>query len=207
MNIEHQTPNTVTAFGHLVRCSAFDVGCSNVPRLKPWRGTMKPRSFPPTRPALFAAAVKRAAELLRAGEVVALPTETVYGLAANALNKRPSPKFSKSKTVRRIIDYCPYRGRRNGKTLRHGVAGSGGKLARAFLARSTDTRAAVREGNSRRCHGGWYNGRRALAEPSAYSAVIRECRFPWLRPARIYPAGFHRRTPDTCASSSATKFS
>lgn len=37
-------------------------------------------------PALFAAAVKRAAALLRDGEVVALPTETVYGLAANALN-------------------------------------------------------------------------------------------------------------------------
>ena len=37
-------------------------------------------------PALFAAAVQRAAELLRAGEVVALPTETVYGLAANALD-------------------------------------------------------------------------------------------------------------------------
>jgi L-threonylcarbamoyladenylate synthase len=37
-------------------------------------------------PELFAAAVKRAAELLRAGELVALPTETVYGLAANALN-------------------------------------------------------------------------------------------------------------------------
>lgn len=35
---------------------------------------------------LFDAAVRRAAELLRAGEVVALPTETVYGLAANALN-------------------------------------------------------------------------------------------------------------------------
>jgi L-threonylcarbamoyladenylate synthase len=35
---------------------------------------------------LFHAAVKRAAELLRAGEVVALPTETVYGLAANALD-------------------------------------------------------------------------------------------------------------------------
>jgi L-threonylcarbamoyladenylate synthase len=30
--------------------------------------------------------VRRAAELLRAGEVVALPTETVYGLAANALD-------------------------------------------------------------------------------------------------------------------------
>src|SRR4051812_40396238 len=35
--------------------------------------------------ALFQQAVVRAAELLRAGEVVALPTETVYGLAANAL--------------------------------------------------------------------------------------------------------------------------
>lgn len=38
--------------------------------------------------ALFNAAVRRAAELLRAGEVVALPTETVYGLAANALDTR-----------------------------------------------------------------------------------------------------------------------
>ena len=36
-------------------------------------------------PQLFQAAVLRACELLRAGEVVALPTETVYGLAANAL--------------------------------------------------------------------------------------------------------------------------
>jgi L-threonylcarbamoyladenylate synthase len=35
-------------------------------------------------PGLFQAAVSRAAELLRAGQVVALPTETVYGLAANA---------------------------------------------------------------------------------------------------------------------------
>lgn len=37
-------------------------------------------------PSLFRAAVGRAADLLRAGEVVALPTETVYGLAANALD-------------------------------------------------------------------------------------------------------------------------
>lgn len=36
-------------------------------------------------PALFAVAVERAVALLRAGEVVALPTETVYGLAGNAL--------------------------------------------------------------------------------------------------------------------------
>ena len=38
--------------------------------------------------ALFSAAVNRAAALLRDGEVVALPTETVYGLAANALNAK-----------------------------------------------------------------------------------------------------------------------
>ncbi|MBI5387567.1 MAG: threonylcarbamoyl-AMP synthase [Verrucomicrobia bacterium] len=35
---------------------------------------------------MFKEAVRRAVELLQAGEVVALPTETVYGLAANALD-------------------------------------------------------------------------------------------------------------------------
>ena len=44
--------------------------------------------LPTHTPELFRAAVQRAAELLRAGEVVALPTETVYGLAANALDAR-----------------------------------------------------------------------------------------------------------------------
>jgi L-threonylcarbamoyladenylate synthase len=42
--------------------------------------------LPTHTPALFTAAVKRTAALLRAGELVALPTETVYGLAANALD-------------------------------------------------------------------------------------------------------------------------
>jgi L-threonylcarbamoyladenylate synthase len=44
--------------------------------------------LPTHTPELFRAAVQRAAELLRAGEAVALPTETVYGLAANALDAR-----------------------------------------------------------------------------------------------------------------------
>jgi L-threonylcarbamoyladenylate synthase len=44
--------------------------------------------LPTHSPELFQAAVQRAAALLRAGEVVALPTETVYGLAASALNAR-----------------------------------------------------------------------------------------------------------------------
>ncbi|HTX20467.1 MAG TPA: L-threonylcarbamoyladenylate synthase [Candidatus Aquilonibacter sp.] len=44
-------------------------------------------------PDLFEKAVRRAAELLRAGEVVALPTETVYGLAANALDEKAVAKI------------------------------------------------------------------------------------------------------------------
>src|SRR4249919_2687561 len=49
---------------------------------------MKPEVLPTHTRALFEAAVARAVELLRAGEVVALPTETVYGLAANALDAK-----------------------------------------------------------------------------------------------------------------------
>jgi len=44
-------------------------------------------------PELFATAVRRAATLLAAGEVVALPTETVYGLAANALDEQAVAKI------------------------------------------------------------------------------------------------------------------
>lgn len=42
--------------------------------------------LPTHTPALFEAAVREATALLRRGEVVAVPTETVYGLAANALD-------------------------------------------------------------------------------------------------------------------------
>jgi L-threonylcarbamoyladenylate synthase len=42
--------------------------------------------LPTHTPALFQHAVREAVTLLRAGRVVALPTETVYGLAANALD-------------------------------------------------------------------------------------------------------------------------
>ena len=49
-------------------------------------------------PALFAAAVQRAANLLRAGEVAALPTETVYGLAANALDEKAVAKIFEIKS-------------------------------------------------------------------------------------------------------------
>ena len=48
-------------------------------------------------PALFDAAVERAAGLLAAGDVVALPTETVYGLAANALDPAAVGKIYETK--------------------------------------------------------------------------------------------------------------
>ena len=54
---------------------------------------MKTEILPTHTKALFTAAVQRAAELLRAGEVVALPTETVYGLAANALDEKAVAKI------------------------------------------------------------------------------------------------------------------
>jgi L-threonylcarbamoyladenylate synthase len=48
-------------------------------------------------PELFDRAVRRAVELLQAGEVVALPTETVYGLAANAVDVKAVEKIFKIK--------------------------------------------------------------------------------------------------------------
>lgn len=47
--------------------------------------------------ALFDAAVQRAVEVLRHGEVAALPTETVYGLAANALDAKAVAKIYEAK--------------------------------------------------------------------------------------------------------------
>jgi len=49
--------------------------------------------LPTHTPALFAAAVQRAVALLRVGGVVALPTETVYGLAANAFDEKAVAKI------------------------------------------------------------------------------------------------------------------
>jgi len=61
------------------------------------QGANAPEVLPTHTPVLFDAAVRRAAALLRAGQVVALPTETVYGLAANALNARAVAKIFEAK--------------------------------------------------------------------------------------------------------------
>ncbi|HEY3763508.1 MAG TPA: L-threonylcarbamoyladenylate synthase [Verrucomicrobiae bacterium] len=54
---------------------------------------MKTEIVPTHTPELFRQAVQKAAELLKAGEAVALPTETVYGLSANALDERAVEKI------------------------------------------------------------------------------------------------------------------
>ena len=41
--------------------------------------------------------IEQASELIRAGQVVAFPTETVYGLGANALDPRAVEKIFKAK--------------------------------------------------------------------------------------------------------------
>jgi L-threonylcarbamoyladenylate synthase len=53
--------------------------------------------LPAHTPELFQKAVRRASELLRSGEVVALPTETVYGLAANAFDEAAVEKIFRIK--------------------------------------------------------------------------------------------------------------
>src|SRR5574338_141867 len=60
-----------------------------------------------------AKAIARAVELLRTGDVVALPTETVYGLAANALNPIAVAKIFEAKYRPRfdpLIVHLPNRG-------------------------------------------------------------------------------------------------
>ena len=78
-------------------------------------------------------AIKTAAELIRQGEVVGMPTETVYGLAANALNGEAVKKIFLAKgrpqdnplivhiaDFDQIYDLCPS-GAAAGKTARRGV--------------------------------------------------------------------------------------
>src|ERR1017187_2318092 len=66
-------------------CVCFGRGCRQIAVVDKKQAVIAD-VLPTHTPELFRAAVQRAAELLRAGEAVALPTETVYGLAANALD-------------------------------------------------------------------------------------------------------------------------
>jgi L-threonylcarbamoyladenylate synthase len=83
--------NSCAAAGHgllhrniALREKILQCGSSHLSKKNP---TGQAEILPTHTGALFQKAVLRAAELLRAGEPVALPTETVYGLAANAFDE------------------------------------------------------------------------------------------------------------------------
>lgn len=133
---------------------------------------------------LFQRAVVRAVELLRAGELVALPTETVYGLAANALNARAVANIFEVKgrpTHNPIIVHVA-----SAELARSCVKqwpATAGKLANAFwpgpltlvLPRAEQIPPVVTAG-------GETVGIRWPAHPFI-QAVIRECGFPLAAPS------------------------
>ena len=135
-------------------------------------------------PELFQAAVRRAAELLRAGEVVALPTETVYGLAANALEEEAVAKIFqiKGRPARNPI-IVHVAGGEMARSCVRAWPGLAEKLAGAFwpgpltlvLARADKIPAAVTAG-------GGTVGIRWPAHPFM-QAVIRACGFPLAAPS------------------------
>ena len=74
--------------------------CCEVAFAPKWRSVsalMETRILPTVEPAQLNAAAGEAVRLLAAGEVVALPTETVYGLAADALNASAVAKIFEAK--------------------------------------------------------------------------------------------------------------
>lgn len=148
------------------------------------RITVKTEILSTHTPELFRQAVQRASKLLKDGEVVALPTETVYGLAANALD---------TETVAKIFQI---KGRPSNNPIIVHVAGvpmarrcvadfspSAEKLAKAFwpgpltmvLPKSKEIPSIVTAGGST-------VGVRWPSHPFI-QAVIRECDFPLAAPS------------------------
>ena len=135
-------------------------------------------------PALFEAAVKRAAKLLQAGEVVALPTETVYGLAANALNEKAVAKIFQIKGRPAnnpiIVHVADVRMAERCVAVWPDLAE---KLARAFWPGPlTLVLPCAREISSLVTAGGATVGVRWPVHPFI-QAVIRECGFPLAAPS------------------------
>ena len=153
--------------------------------------------------------MKRAAELLRAGEVVALPTETVYGLAANALDEKAVAKIFQIKgrpANNPIIVHVA--GDEMAKRCVNDLAGPGGKTCKSILARPADTGAAARRRKFPAVvtAGGETVGVRWPGHPFI-QAVIRECGFPLAAPsANLSEPGFADERRSMCANSSAAKF-
>ncbi len=140
--------------------------------------------LPTHTPELFQTALQRATELLRAGEVAALPTETVYGLAANALDGNAVKRIYQIKsrpTMNPIIVHVA--GLEMAKSCTSNWPVLADKLARAFwpgpltlvLPRSKAIPDIVTAGGST-------VGLRWPSHPFI-QAVIRECGFPLAAPS------------------------
>jgi L-threonylcarbamoyladenylate synthase len=132
----------------------------------------------------FDTAVKRATELLRAGEVVGLPTETVYGLAANAFDLSAVQKIFEIKgrpSHNPVIVHIA--GRELARECVSEWNDAAGKLAKAFwpgpltivLPKSQKVPNAITAG-------GATVGVRWPSHPFI-QAVIRECGFPLAAPS------------------------
>jgi len=91
--------------------------------------------------------VEGAAAVLRAGEIVALPTETVYGLAANAFEAQAVGRISSQRPSGAQSHPSSCGQPRDGSALRGGVAtvASGSPM---LLAGASDARLAAVQGDS-----------------------------------------------------------
>ena len=140
--------------------------------------------LPTDRPGSFRAAVRRAAELLRAGELVALPTETVYGLAANALDARAVERIFRVKgrpTHNPIIVHVASLGMAKRCVARWPTLAS--RLAKAFWPGPLTLVLPRAEGiPDLIAAGGPTVGVRWPSHPFI-QAVIRECDFPLAAPS------------------------
>ena len=122
-----------------------------------------------------------------AGEVVALPTETVYGLAANALDEKAVAKIFQIKgrpANNPIIVHVA--GNEMAKCCVKTLAGTGRQTFKSFLARPADAGSAAREIiPDIVTAGGETVGIRWPSHPFI-QAVIRECGFPLAAPERQF---------------------
>lgn len=112
-------------------------------------------------------AIEKAAGILRAGGLVAIPTETVYGLAANALDGAAvSAIFAAKRPVRQDNPLISHIASMDMLGMVAGsVPAAGAKAGRGLLARAADHGAAARRccGTGSMCRAG--NSCRAHAQP------------------------------------------
>ena len=148
-------------------CACVSGGCGHIPGVE--KRPPIAEVLPTHTPELFRAAVQRAAALLRAGEVVALPTETVYGLAASALDARALARIFEIKgrpAHNPIIVHVA-----SIEMARRCVANwpaLAGRLAKAFWPGPLTLVLPRAKEIPEHHHRGRFNGRGALAEPSVH---------------------------------------